>query len=381
MIRPEMFCPSWPQKSLGEIVEFLDHLRRPITAKNRVSGPYPYYGANGQQDSVAEYIFDEPLILLAEDGGHFGDSDKTIAYQIDGKCWVNNHAHVLRPKNEVAINYLCRQLEKYDVTPFINGATRQKLNKSSALKIPITLPPLPEQKRIAAILDKADTIRRKRQKAIELADEFLRSVFLDMFGDPVTNPKGWNPVTLKDLGHVTTGNTPSRKRPEYYGDKIEWIKSDNINTPYHFLTQAEEGLSKEGIAVARRAAAYSTFVTCIAGSFDCIGNAALSDREVSFNQQINAITAKKDIDPFFLYCLIINSKKLIQDASTNAMKGMISKGRFEQIKSFRPPTTLQQKFGLFFQKYTKVKNAVWNSEQLSNDLFNSLTQRAFRGEL
>ena len=132
MIRPETLSLSWPKKPLGEVAEFLDHLRRPITARDRKSGPYPYYGANGQQDSVADYIFDEPLILMAEDGGYFGDPERTIAYRVEGKCWVNNHAHVLRPKAGVDIGFLRRQLEKYDVTRFIKGATRQKLNKSNA---------------------------------------------------------------------------------------------------------------------------------------------------------------------------------------------------------------------------------------------------------
>ena len=183
MIRPENLSVKWPQKPLEDVADFLDHLRRPITARDRKTGPYPYYGANGQQDSVAEYIFDEPLILLAEDGGYFSDPDRTIAYQVEGKCWVNNHAHVLRPKEGVDIRFLCRQLEKYDVTKFINGATRQKLNKRNALKISIALPPLAEQKRIAAILDNADAIRRKRQAAIKLADDFIRALFLDMYAD------------------------------------------------------------------------------------------------------------------------------------------------------------------------------------------------------
>ncbi len=381
MIRPEIFCNSWPKKTLGEVVDFLDHRRKPITAKNRVPGPYPYFGANGQQDSVADYIFDEPLILLAEDGGHFGDPNKRIAYQVTGKCWVNNHAHVLRPKKDVDINFLCRQLEKYDITRFINGATRKKLNKSSALGIPITLPDLAEQKRIATILDKADTIRRKRQQAIKLADDFLRATFLDMFGDPVTNPKGWGITPLKNIGHVTTGNTPSRKIAEFYGNDIEWIKSNNINTPYHFLTKAEESLSQEGKKVGRKVVPYSTLVTCIAGSFDCIGNAALSDREVAFNQQINAITPKKGIDPFFLYCLILNAKRMIQGASTNSMKGMVSKGKFEQILVFNPPTSLQQKFGSFFQTQIENVNNMEISKKYSQDFFNSLTQQAFQGEL
>ena len=117
---------------------------------------YPYYGANGQQGTIANFIFDEPLVLLAEDGGHFENPDRGIAYRISGKTWVNNHAHVLRPKADIDLAYLCRVLENYDVTPFVTGTTRGKLTKGGASEIPIPLPPLHEQRRIAAILDKAD---------------------------------------------------------------------------------------------------------------------------------------------------------------------------------------------------------------------------------
>ena len=79
MISRATISKDWPHVELGEVVEFLDHMRKPVTAKDRVAGPYPYYGANGQQDSVDNYIFDEPLILLAEDGGHFDDPEKTLS--------------------------------------------------------------------------------------------------------------------------------------------------------------------------------------------------------------------------------------------------------------------------------------------------------------
>lgn len=261
------------------------------------------------------------------------------------------------------------------------GANLPRLSPKTLGELEIPLPPLAEQKRIAAILDKADAIRRKRNQALKLADDFLRATFLDMFGDPVTNPMGWEVVCLSDLGEVKTGNTPSRKKIEYYGDSIEWIKSDNINSPFHYLTKAEEGLSMEGKAVARTVPPYSTLVTCIAGSFDCIGNAALSDREVAFNQQINAITPKEGTDPFFLYCLILNSKKKIQYSSTNSMKGMVSKGNFEKIKFYKPPVKLQREFRAFFEKYMAIVNSSVVDEQNGCELFNSLTQRAFRGEL
>ncbi|WP_368152154.1 restriction endonuclease subunit S [Aeromonas sp. R2-4] len=205
MLRACDFDKSWPIVSLDKAVDFLDNLRKPIKASERTEGDFIYYGANGPQGTIDDYIFDEPLILLAEDGGHFGNPNRDIAYIANGKYWVNNHAHVLKPKDGVDINFLYRVLQRYDVTPYIKGATRAKLTKGDASKILIPVPSPEVQKRIAAILDKADAIRQKRQQAIALADDFLRSVFLDMFGDPVTNPLGWKTGSLIDFGDFKNG--------------------------------------------------------------------------------------------------------------------------------------------------------------------------------
>jgi type I restriction enzyme S subunit len=240
---------------------------------------------------------------------------------------------------------------------------------------------LAEQKRIAAILNKADVIRRKRRQSIKLDDEFLRSVFLDIFGDPATNPKGWQRKKIRQLGKAVTGNTPSRKIPENFGDHIEWIKSDNINTPSHILTRAEEALSVTGEKLGRTVPANSTLVTCIAGTPECIGNAALTDRKVAFNQQINAIVPFDNIDPYFLYLLVTISKRIIQRASTNSMKGMVSKGIFQEIELISPPYNLQKKFGSYFYAYLNYLDKQELQLKESDNLFNSLCQKAFRGEL
>ena len=235
--------------------------------------------------------------------------------------------------------------------------------------------------RIADILDKADAIRQKRQQAIQATDEFFRSIFLHMFGDPAKNHKRWERKPIKKFGIVTTGNTPPREREDYYGNDIEWIKSDNINTPYHFLTKAKEGLSKKGKNIGRIVPCDSILVTCIAGSPQCIGNAALANREIAFNQQINAISPFKDADPYFLYVLLLIGKKLIQKASTKSMKGLVSKTNFEEIELPCPPEELQRRFGKIFFKIIELNKKANISFQESNNLFNSLVQRAFSGEL
>ena len=191
----------YPIKKLGDVADFLDSRRKPVKECDRIIGPYPYYGANGLQGWINDFLFDENLILLAEDGGHFDNPDRGVAYKISGKTWVNNHAHVIKPKEGVDLDYLCRVLENYDLTPWITGTTRGKLTKGGASEILIPLPPLSEQRRIASILDQADELRQKRQQAIEKLDQLLQATFIDMFGDPASNPKGWNLGKLGDVIH------------------------------------------------------------------------------------------------------------------------------------------------------------------------------------
>ena len=367
---------------LGDLVEFLDHKRKPIKADQRQAGEIPYYGANGIQGYVNDHLFDEPLILLAEDGGHFNNPERGIAYEISGKSWVNNHAHVIRPKSRIDRMFLLWTLKHYDVRPFVSGSTRPKLTKGQAEKIPIPVPAsIDEQKRIAAILNEAAAVRQKCEMALDLADDFLNSVFLDMFGDPATNSKDLPQRPLSWFGQVITGNTPPRSNSKNYGEHIEWIKSDNINTPDHFLTNAKEKLSKEGEKLGRIAPAGSVLVTCIAGSQSSIGRAAIADRDVAFNQQINAIKPSSNFDTYFLYTQFLTGQKLIQSASTNSMKGMVSKSKFQEINFLAPTLEEQTKFGFIFQEYHKNKERLTSAKVEAKSLFNSLAVNAFRGEL
>lgn len=306
--------------------------------------------------------------------------------QLRYRATAGGFISVVRPRSTVDSRYLYHWLASPDVQERIRGCARQTTNISN-LSVPqfeqlrIRVPPLAEQRRIADILDKADAIRRKRKEAIALTEELLRSAFLEMFGDPVTNPKSWPVKPLARLGRITTGNTPSRAVPAYFGDDIEWIKSDNINTPSHYLTRATEGLSAQGRAVGRTVPAGSTLMTCIAGSPDCIGNVALADREVAFNQQINAVTPHDGVDYRFLYVLLLVGKRLVQAASTNSMKGMVSKGKLEDVLVPAPPPKAQAQFGEAFDRVLRLSRRQEAAQSEAQTLFDTTVQRAFSGEL
>lgn len=256
------------------------------------------------------------------------------------------------------------------------GGAQKHISQGYVKELEVLLPTVDVQEKIANILDKAQQLIDKRKEQIEKLDEFIQSVFLDMFGDPVTNSKRWRKEPLDKIATVVTGNTPSRKEESNYGDYIEWIKSDNINIPDHIVTQAEEYLSEKGYKVGRSIPANSILMTCIAGSLSCIGNVAITNREVSFNQQINGIVPI-NVDLYFLYMQFILSKKYIQSASTNSMKGMVSKGVLSQLEFCDPPIALQKKFGLIFKQYLDKRNLLKKSLTELENNFNSLMQRAF----
>ena len=146
---------GWAVKPLGDLVDVLDRLRKPITKKDRKEGAYPYYGATGVLDHVDGYLFDEPLVLIGEDGAKW-EAGATSAFAIEGKTWVNNHAHVVRPhRDRVLDDWLIYYLNGADLMPFISGMTVPKLNQGRLREIPIPLPPLEEQQRIVVVLDEA----------------------------------------------------------------------------------------------------------------------------------------------------------------------------------------------------------------------------------
>lgn len=208
-----------------ECCEILDSMRVPITEKDRTEGEYPYYGANGIQDHVAKYIFDDELVLLAEDGGNFGSKTRPIAYRVSGKCWVNNHAHVLKPKNVVNVDYLCYSLMFYDVGDMVNGATRQKLTQAAMRAMLVPARTMSEQLEIVDRITRIFAIIAKKKQQIEELNILTKARFVEMFGNFYLNDKRWPIVGFEDIaeidGNMTTDYEKYADYPHIGIDSIE----------------------------------------------------------------------------------------------------------------------------------------------------------------
>ena len=155
---------------MEDVADFLDGKRIPLKDSDRakMKGEYPYYGASGIIDYVNDYIFDEELILLGEDGENILSRNSRLVFKASGKMWVNNHAHVLKPKPETEINYLTEYLESLNYEQYNTGTAQPKINQKVCSSIPILLPNFYEQKAIAQILSDMDAeitaLEKKRDK-------------------------------------------------------------------------------------------------------------------------------------------------------------------------------------------------------------------------
>ncbi len=385
-LRTSALSNRWPQVPLGEAVEFLDHRRKPITASERVPGPYPYYGANGQQDSVAEYLFDEPLILLAEDGGHFDDPSRGIAYGVTGKCWVNNHAHVLRPRSTFDFRFLCWHLSHYDISGFINGTTRAKLTKSAAEQIPVILPPLAEQRRIADILDKADAIRRKRKEAIALTEELLRSAFLDMFGDPVTNPKGWPVKALGELADAASGVTKGKRYDGQTMVTLPYMRVANVQDGHLVLDEIKTITVSEEDGRRYQLRVGDVLLT-EGGDPDKLGRGTVWRGEIAnciHQNHIFRVRPSSDVRSEYLSATIGSERGkryFLQAAKQTTGIATINMTQLKAFPVLLPPIALQAEYSAFIERAAAARGTFQRRGDMVDDLFNSLVARAFSGAL
>lgn len=280
--------------------------------------------------------------------------------------------------------HYCRTLKPL-LSHMAPSTTVAIVNKSRFQSLEIPLPPLEEQRRIAAILDKADGVRRKRKEAIRLTEELLKSTFLEMFGDPVTNPKGWEIVKLGSLVVGQLNNGIFKKNYEYGGDTpVVWVKE--LFSGYTIdcsesrtLTPTDEEVKKFGLTKGDILFCRSSLNREGIGFnnvFDGMDFSALFECHiirVSLNQRkVNSI--------FLNYLLRFPGlrKQIIAKANTVTMS-TIGQSEIKKIEFYLPPKELQDKFEIFLRKIATNRTKLENKE--SENLFNSLLQRAFRGEL
>ena len=201
---------DWEQCKLGDIVDFLDGQRKPLKESDRIKGKYPYYGASGIIDYINDYLFDENLVLLSEDGANIIDRNYPVCFIATGKYWVNNHAHVLKAKAGVIDKFICESLERLDYTKFNTGTAQPKLNQDICQKIVITIPNEDEQKCISEFLYRINNIITLHQRKLDKLQATKKALLQEMFPEegqdkPKRRFKGFTDAwEQRKLSEVTT---------------------------------------------------------------------------------------------------------------------------------------------------------------------------------
>ena len=256
------------------------------------------------------------------------------------------------------------------------GSVRDNLKLTMLYEFPINLPSMEVQKGIVKKLDGVKRVISLREQELQRLDDLIKARFVEMFGDAKSNPYGFEKKPLKETCTVITGNTPLRSVSEYYGNSIEWIKTDNIIVGQLNPSQALEYLSDQGVKVGRTVEKGAILMACIAGSVASIGRVCITDRKVAFNQQINAIVPK-DYDSLFLHAMLQLSKEYLVEEINMALKGILSKSKLESKEFIVPPIDQQKQFAAFVAQVDKSKAVVQKALDKAQLLFDSLMQKYF----
>lgn len=377
---------SWERVKLSEITVNLDNRRKPLNEaeRNRISKLklYPYLGANNIMGYIDEYLFDEEIICIAEDGGSWGENQKCCVF-ITEKCWVNNHAHVLKGNGKADLKFLMYYLNAKDLNSHITGSTRGKLTKSSLDSITIPLPPLETQKQIADILDAADALRQKDQELLKKYDELAQAIFIDMFGDPVKNEKGWEVLLLKEICEKITDGT--HFSPPNVVDGIPYITAKHLKKDYIDFKKNPTFISLEDHQeIYKRCKPEKGDVLYIKDGATT-GIAAVNEFDFEFSMLSSLALIKPNLDQinsYYLSCYLNNQivkEQLIREYMAGAAIKRFTLDKIKKFKIVVPPVDLQSQFE---KKWKQIRLLLENlKKSKAEDIFQNLLQKAFNGEL
>ena len=377
---------GWQTKQLGELCDVLDYMRKPITKRDRIAGDYPYYGATGVLGHVDGYLFDEPLVLVGEDGAKWASGENT-AFAVEGKIWVNNHAHVLRPhRNELLDNWLIYHLKHTDLTEFVSGLTVPKLNQGNLREIPVPLPPLPEQQRIVGILEETfegistakANVEKNLQNARALFDSHLQSVFTQHI-------VGWKQKTLAEIA-TTFGRGKSKHRPRnathLYGGKYPFVQTGDIRNADHFITEYSQTYSEAGLAQSKLWPKGTICITIAAN----IAETAILGFDACFPDSVIGVVANpEEANIGFIEYLLQSFKARLQAMGKGSAQANINMGTFENERFPFPSVAEQEKIVVrlddLHEETQRLESIYQQKLAALEALKKSLLHNAFNGKL
>lgn len=379
---------------LGELVSLQAGYGFPVELQGKSSGDYPFAKVGdisrcGRSTSSvlshADHFVDaadlvtlraRPIpvgsVLFAKIGEAIRQNHRVVAGR---ELLIDNNAMAAIPSENVDGRYLYHFLKTVDFYSLASATTVPALRKSNIEKLLTPCPPLSEQRRIAAILDKADVVRTKRREALVHLDHLVQSIFVEMFGDPATNLKNWPIRTLKELGKVSTGGTPSSSLDGMFGGEIPFVTPGDLESNQPVRRSVTDAGAREAGSVRAGAA----LVCCIGAT---IGKMGIATVRSSFNQQLNAVEWFSDaVDDLYGLAVLRFFKPTIISWGTSTTLPILKKSSFEKLAIPVPPLEMQRAFAERVRAVSKLEKRLRLASDTDESLFAALQYRAFRGGL
>lgn len=399
---------GWVDTPLENIVEILDSMRIPVNNKERqkrIEGKdfnklYPYYGATGEVGKIDDFIFDEELIALGEDGVSFFDGQKNKAYMLYGKTWVNNHAHVLKAIQGLSHNkFLCYFLNQFDYHDYVNGGTRLKLTQANMRKIPVRFAPFSEQKIIAEKLDtllaQVDSTKARLEQIPQILKRFRQAVLNVAMSGELTEEwrksnsilfSSWVNSNIGELAQVATGKTPKRTEVKYWENgSIPWLTSSSTGEIYTEV--AEQFITPVALKECTlKIFSPGTLLLAMYGEGKTRGQVTELKINAACNQACAAIICNKEkIDLQFLKMRLMENYQETRKAAAGGNQPNLNLNKVREIPVIVPPLPEQaeivRRVEQLFAYADTIEKQVKSALTRVNSLTQSILAKAFRGEL
>ena len=358
---------EWRAFQLGDVCE-LKYGKSLPKAKRSGSG-FGVYGSNGQVGLHDEALTAGATIIVGRKGS-FGE----VAYS-DERCWpIDTTYYVDCSATEADLRWLYFRMKAMPLTQLNRAAAVPGLNRNDAYAQPLLLPPIEEQRRIATVLDAADALRAKRRLALAKLDTLTQAIFLNMFGDESGRP-------MRRLGdHVptTSGGTPKRSRPDYFGGHIPWVKSGELSG--ELVTATEEAITDA--ALANSSAKLMPAGTVLLAMYGAtVGEASVLGIEAATNQAVCCLSPTESMTGAYLLGLLRSRKSELIRLAAGGAQPNISQTIIRGLEVPLAPIDAQAKYAERIAAIDNLRAVARSSAAELGTLSASLRQRAFRGEL
>lgn len=344
---------DWEVKRLGEIVKFLDDKRVPIKEEDRryMEKLYPYYGASGIIDYVDDYLFDEELILLGEDGANILTRSSRLAFLVSGKYWVNNHAHVMKGKECINQYFLAEKLESLSYKKYNTGTAQPKINQKTCSNIEIAIPFLQEQQKIAQILSTWDQAIELKEKLIEEKKEQKKGLMQKLLTGEVRLPGfdgEWEEVRMGDIGEFSTSSVNKKiEEGERIINLVNYMDVYNNNfidnsIDYMKVSASESQISKFSLKIG------DVLFTPSSETADDIGHSAvvkIDKKNLLYSYHLVRLRFNKEIDINFKG-YVFNNKNVLREftrLASGATRYTLTLKDFRNTTVYIPKSLQEQK--------------------------------------